>query len=59
MQPLSQIEPQDVTLGVGKAKPSPSSKTPAIAQKGMLVDARFSNDHEFSKVEKDFINDET
>ena len=63
MQPLvKQIEPQDVTLGVGKDKKTFTfiKDSFAIAQKGMLVDARFLQlIMNFSKVEKDFINDET
>ena len=63
MQPLvKHIESQDVTLGVGKDKKTFTfiKDSFAIAQKGMLVDARFLQlIMNFSKVEKDFINDET
>ena len=63
MQPLvKHIEPQDVTLGVGKDKKTFTfiKDSFTIAQKGMLVDARFLQlIMNFSKVEKDFINDET
>ena len=55
-------EPQEVTLGVGKDKKTfmfikDSFK---IMQSGMLADTRFLQlIMQFSKVEKDFINDET
>eukprot|EP01035_Chromulina_nebulosa_P017190 gene17190-22709_t len=62
MAPLVKVEPMEVTLGVGKDKKTfifikDSYK---IIQSGMLSDTRFlANILQFSKVEKDFINDET
>jgi dynein heavy chain len=55
-------EPSEVTLGVGKDKKTFMfiKDSFAIAQKGMLADTRFLQQiMNFSKVEKDFINDET
>jgi len=62
MGPLVKSEPGEVTLGVGKDKKTfmfikDSFK---IMQTGMLADTRFLQIiMQFSKVEKDFINDET
>jgi len=55
-------EPAEVTLGVGKDKKTFMfiKDSFAIMQKGMLADTRFLQlIMQFSKVEKDFINDET
>lgn len=62
MAPLSKVETMEITLGVGKDKKTfnfvkDSYKT---VQVGMLSDTRFLQTiMQFSKVEKDFINDET
>ena len=62
MERLMRVEPMEVTMGVGKEKKTfvfikDSFK---FAQTGMLSDARFlSSIFQFSRVEKDFINDET
>eukprot|EP01041_Mallomonas_annulata_P002980 gene2980-5847_t len=62
MEKLNKVEHAEVTLGVGKDKKTfyflrDSYK---IVQTGMLSDARFlQNIFQFSKYEKDFINDET
>lgn len=62
MAPLLKVEASEVTLGVGKDKKTflfvkDSYK---IVQGGLLADTRFLQTIvQFSKVEKDFINDET
>jgi dynein heavy chain len=62
MAPLVRIEPAEVTLGVGKEKKTfmfikDSFK---LVQSGLLADTRFlQNIVNFSRNEKDFINDET
>ena len=62
MAPLTPTTPGEITLGVGKDKKTffflKDSYT--IVQKGILSDTRFlASIMQFSKVEKDFINDET
>ncbi len=62
MAPLVKVEPAEVTLGVGKDKKTFMfvKDSYKIVQGGMLADTRFlQNIVQFSKVEKDFINDET
>jgi dynein heavy chain, axonemal len=62
MAPLVKIEPVEVTLGVGKEKRSFMflKDSYKIVQSGMLSDARFlASIMQFSRVEKDFINEET
>jgi dynein heavy chain len=62
MAPLNKVEPSEVTLGVGKDKKTfvfVKDSYPLV-QKGLLADTRFLQAiMQFSKVEKDFINDET
>ncbi len=62
MAPLNKVEPSEVTLGVGKDKKTfvfVRDSYPLV-QKGLLADTRFLQAiMQFSKVEKDFINDET
>eukprot|EP01042_Synura_sphagnicola_P000006 gene6-7_t len=62
MEKLVKVEPAEVTLGVGKDKKTFQflKDSYKIVQTGMLSDARFlQNIFQFSKYEKDFINDET
>jgi dynein heavy chain len=62
MAPLVKIEPSEVTLGVGKDKKTFMfiKDSYKIVQGGILSDTRFLQSIiQFSKVEKDFINDET
>jgi dynein heavy chain len=62
MGPMVPTETSEVTLGVGKEKKTfPFLKDSYIkVQKGILNDTRFLQSIiQFSKVEKDFINDET
>lgn len=62
MEKLNKVETQEVTVGIGKDKKTfiflkDSYK---VVQTGMLSDARFLQSiFQFSKFEKDFINDET
>ncbi len=62
MGPMVKIEPVEVTLGVGKDKKSFMflKDSYKLVQTGILSDTRFLQSIvQFSKVEKDFINDET
>ena len=62
MDKLVRVEPMEVTMGVGKEKRTFMfiKDSYKYAQTGMLSDARFLNSiFQFSRVEKDFINDET
>ena len=62
MAPLQKPEPGEITLGIGKDKKTFFfiKDSYASAQKGLLADTRFLQQiMQFSKVEKDFINDET
>jgi dynein heavy chain len=62
MAPLVKVEVSEVTLGVGKDKKTFNfiKDSYPIIQKGLLSDTRFLQlIMQFSKVEKDFINDET
>lgn len=62
MGPLSKVEPTEVTLGVAKDKKTFTflKDSYKMVQVGMLSDTRFLQTiMQFSKVEKDFINDET
>jgi dynein heavy chain len=62
MGQMLKVEPAEVTLGVGKDKKTFMfvKDSYKIVQVGMLADTRFlQNIVQFSKVEKDFINDET
>ena len=62
MAPLARTEVAEITLGVGKDKKTFNfiRDSYPIIQKGLLADTRFLQlIMQFSKVEKDFINDET
>jgi dynein heavy chain len=62
MAPLMKVEPAEITLGVGKDKKTFMfvKDSYKIVQGGILADTRFLQTIvQFSKVEKDFINDET
>ena len=62
MDKLVRVESMEVTIGVGKEKRTFMfiKDSYKYAQTGMLSDARFLNSiFQFSRVEKDFINDET
>lgn len=62
MDKLVRVEPMEVTIGAGKDKRTSMfiKDSFKFAQTGMLSDARFLNSiFQFSRVEKDFINDET
>ena len=62
MGPLVKVEPAEVTLGVGKEKKTFMfiKDSYKIAQGGLLADTRFLQMIiNFSKIERDFINDET
>ena len=62
MAPLVKVEPAEITLGVGKDKKTFmfAKDSYKIVQGGILADTRFLQTIiQFSKVEKDFINDET
>lgn len=62
MAPLVKVEVMEVTLGIGKDKKTFNfiKDSYKIVQGGMLSDTRFLQTiMQFSKVEKDFINEET